>query len=173
MGRTDEHRLQERLARVTALERGATTPGERSAAAAARLRLSTRLDALRAKDPVRRFVAAHVHALGREPRPPEPPAELPTEAEILAVLRRWVVGDVSRWEVEHWAEAQADRHVLPTDPHHEHACIAEVLLQLAMLHRVAIGVQDVPAIEAFLVDRDWHAWFEVVAAAARRRRPRG
>ena len=82
-------------------------------------------------------------------------------------------GDLTRAEMEEWAEAIIDRLVLPTDPDHHEACIAEVLLQLAMLHRVNLDVRDVPAIRTFLADRNWATWFEVVAAAAARARPVG
>lgn len=171
MAKSDEIRLLERLARVQALERGATTPGEAAAAAAAGERLKVRLAKLREADPVRRFVAAQVAALGVAPTPPEaPPAVLPSEHELTAQLLLWAAGDISHAEIEAWAEAVIHRLVVPTDPDHEEACIGEVLLQLAMLHRVRLNPQDVPAIRSFLADRNWAAWFEVIALAARRPR---
>lgn len=173
MARVNEVRLRERLARVEALERGATTPGERTAAAAARERLSARLAQVVALDPVRRFVRAHVAALGVPGRVPEPPAHIPSEREVARVLVRWESGDLTRQDVEAWAERIVDTVVLPTESDHEQACLAEVLLQLAMLHRVAIDVSDVPAIRRFLRRRDWAGWFDTVEAAARRGWPVG
>ena len=171
MARSEEQRLRERLARVEALERGATTPGERSAAAAARGRLNERLAQVRQADPVRRFVAAQVVSQMVDESMPEPPAFLPSESELLTQLFLWAAGELSRAEIEAWAEAVINRLVMPTDPVDHETCIGEVLLQLAMLHRVNLQTADVPAIRAFLAERDWTAWFEVLAIAARRTRP--
>ncbi len=173
MRAADERRIRDRLARVEALERGATTEGERSAAAAARQRVLARLARIRAADPVAAFVAAHLGSLGVPGDVPEPPAHLPDEAEIARVLRQWKAGDLDRHDVEAWAEAISDRVVLPTEADHPLACIGEVLLQLAMLHRVALDVRDVPAILSFLEDRDWRTWFAVLERAARRGWPIG
>lgn len=173
MATVTETSLRQRLARVEALERGATTPGEREAAARARERLVARIVQIRANDPVARFVAAHVASLGVRPARPEPPAQLPTEVQLIAALRRWHAGDWGRRELRAWAERIVDRVVLPTDPEDEGAAVAEVLLQLAMLHRVALQPRDIGAIQAFLEDRDWRAWFALVADAAERRRPGG
>ncbi|HHO53540.1 MAG TPA: hypothetical protein ENK18_22385 [Deltaproteobacteria bacterium] len=173
MATVTETSLRQRLARVEALERGATTPGERAAAARARERLMARIVQLRASDPVARFVAAHVASLGVSPARPAPPARLPTEGQLVAALLRWRAGDWGRDELQLWAERIVDRVVLPTDPEAEGAAVAEVLLQLAMLHRVALQPRDVGAICAFLGDRDWRAWFALVAAASERRYRRG
>ena len=51
----DEARLLEKLGRIEALHAGATTPGERSAAADARRRIEERLSQLRATDLVIEF----------------------------------------------------------------------------------------------------------------------
>ena len=167
-----ERSLRNRLARVEALERGATTEGERQAAALARERLRLRIAKVRAQDPVARFVAAHVAALGVQPPRPQPPARLPSVARLLAVLGQWGDGDLARQDVQAWAETVVDRVVLPSDPDHRDAAIAEVLLQLAMLHRVALQPGDLPRIQGFLEDRDWSAWFALVAEASERRSPR-
>ena len=173
MSNSEERKLRQRLAGVLALEQGATTPGERQAASRARARLTARLDQMRGADPVARFVAAHVASLGRVPQArPEPPARLPTEGEVLGMLGRWVDGELAPREVAGWAQGVVDRVMLPTDPHEAGAKVAEVLLQLAMMHRIRLGPGDVPAVAAFLHGGDWGAWFDVVAAAARRPRER-
>ncbi|MBX2800110.1 MAG: hypothetical protein KTR31_20700 [Myxococcales bacterium] len=171
MATVTESSLRKRLARVVALERGATTPGERQAAARARERLMARIAHVRASDPVARFVAAHVAALGVRPPKPEPPATLPTEQEVVAALLRWKAGDWTDDDLQSWAETIVDRVVLPAEAHHDGACIAEVLLQLAMLHRVALDPRDVSAIRRFLRTRDWAGWFDLVATASERRTP--
>lgn len=171
MATVSESSLRQRLARVEALERGATTPGEREAAARARERLLARIARVRMDDPVARFVAAHIAAMGVRPAKPPPPVQLPTDRELLRVLVRWEQGEWSRRKVRAWAERIVDRVVLPTDPDHEGAAVSEVLLQLAMMHRVALSPADVPRIRRFLRDRDWSAWFALVAEAAERRTP--
>lgn len=166
-------RLRMRLERVEALHRGATTDGERRAAAKARERLLERIVAERAKDPVARMVAEDLAALGvPSPRPP-PPTPVPDDAALLRVLALWESGDWTRRKVHDWAARMVDAVMLPADPAHEAACRAEVLLQLAMLHRVALDTGDVPALRRFLRDRDWAAWFALLTAASRRkvRRP--
>ncbi len=173
MATVTEKTLRQRLARVRALERGATTPGERTAAARARERLMARIVEIRSKDPVARFVAAHVASLGVRPARPAPPERLPTERELVAVLVAWRDGDWDRDEVAAWAGRLVDRVVLPERSDAPDAAIAEVLLQLAMLHRVALGPDDAGAIRRFLKDRDWGAWFSLVANASMRRAAAG
>jgi hypothetical protein len=168
MATVSEHSLRLRLARVRALERGATTPGEREAAARARERLEARLVKVRMDDPVARFVAAHVAALGVRPAKSPPPVRLPSERDLLRILTLWERREVSWRKVKAWASRIVDRVVLPTDPDHEGACVSEVLLQLAMMHRVALRPADVPRIRRFLHDRDWSAWFSLLAEAAER-----
>ena len=148
---------------MQALHDGATTPGERAAAAQALQRLARRLEALRADDPVARFVAGHVRMLS-VPRAPEPPAaELPDARAMASMLASWEEGAVSDRRVQRWAERLVAAVDLPSHPEHEGACRAEVLLQLAMLDRVPLTRADVPAIRRFLRTRDWSAWFERLA----------
>jgi len=164
--------LIQRLVRVEALERGATTPGEREAASRARERLTARLIQVRERDPVARFVADHVAALGVAPqRRPAPRERLPTPAALAAALARWRAGEWSRLDIHVWAEHIVDRVVLPTDPRAEGACISEVLLQLSMMHRVALTPADIPEILSFVRGEDWSAWFALIAAATKRPRP--
>ncbi|MEQ1502319.1 MAG: hypothetical protein ABMB14_08805 [Myxococcota bacterium] len=164
----DEHRILARLARVEALHRGATTPGEREAAAKARERLLVHLDTVRADDPIARFVAEHVASLGVPPEPPMPPDELPDERALLGMLARWEVGDVEWEDICAWAAFLVDRVMLPDDPSADGAAVAEVLLQLATLEHVDLRPTDVPKIRRFLRDHDWGAWFALVADAAAR-----
>jgi hypothetical protein len=165
-------RLKRRLDRVEALHRGATTAGERTAAARARDRLAARIDQLRSDDPVAQFVRAHLQSLVVAPSwfPPEPPPALPTDQQILAILALWEAGDWHWRDVHAWATVQVDSVDLPTDPADEGVARAEVLLQLAMLHRVDLRTSDVPAIRRFLHEREWSAWFRLVARAPRCRR---
>ncbi len=172
MATLDEDRLRRRLSRVEALHRGATTPGEREAAARARERLVARIVKVRQADPVARFCAEHVAALGVPPLRPEPPEAVPTAREVLSVLARWEAGDWTRSEVHKWACRIVDRVTLPEGAHDHGARVAEVLLQLAALHLVELSAADVPHARRFLRVGDWQAWFRHVAAAARRRRAR-
>lgn len=170
MATVTESRLRERLERVEALYRGATTPGEKEAARRAGQRLLIRIEKLRADDPVARFCRAHLAALGVGVvyyRPP-PQFKLPTERAVLSVLSRWEVGDWTRDRVHRWASRIVDRVTMPHDLHDERACLAEVLLQLAALHHIEMGPSDIPGIRTFLQDRDWGAWFDLVASAAAR-----
>jgi hypothetical protein len=171
MGRTDEHRIRRRLERVEALHRGATTRGEREAAARARDRLLQHLHQVRADDPIARFCAEHVAELGVAPAPPPPPEHLPNDAELLRVLARWEMGEWDGHEVQEWAEELVDRVYLPDDPEAEGTVVAEVLLQLAAWPRVLRPV-DVPRIRRFLRDRDWSAWFALVEERVAERRAR-
>lgn len=127
-----------------------------------------RLASLRNDDPVVMFCRAHLTALGVAPPAPLPPEILPSDRAVLGALARWETGDWSLDRVHRWAQRVVDRVTLPTDPGHEGACRAEVLLQLACLHRVPLAPSDVPAIRRFLRIRDWTAWFDLVAGAATR-----
>lgn len=170
MATVTERSLRARLARVEALERGATTPGERSAANAARRRLVERILRVRSQDPVVQFVTAHLDSLGvREGGRPPPPPSLPSVEEIQLVLRRWADDEWHRRDVQAWAEDIVDRVVLPTDPDHPDAVVGEVLLQLAMLHRVRLQPHEMQPACDFLRTRDWQAWFAFVAGASGRR----
>ena len=168
MVKVTERRLRERLDRVEALYRGATTPGEREAALRAGGRLLARIEKLRAGDPIVQFVREHLAALGVAPHPPPPPARLPSERTLLGVLARWEAGDWSRERVHAWASRVVDRVTLPADPTDAGAPRAEVLLQLATLHHVDLRPCDVPGIRRFLRRGDWRAWFDLVGAAATR-----
>jgi len=171
MATVTERSLRARLARIEALERGATTPGERSAAHAARHRIVARIAKVRSQDPVVQFVNAHLHSLGvQEGQRPPPPPSLPSAEEIRLVLRRWSEDEWLRSDVMAWAEDIVDRVVLPTDPEHPDAAVGEVLMQLAMQHRVPLEPSDVQHVVDFLSTQDWHAWFAFVAEASARRR---
>ena len=168
MGKDPERRLRERLARVEALHRGATTDGEREAAAKALERVALKIVEVRSKDEVARFCAAHVASLGVPGRRNvDQGGRAPTAAEIRAMLLAWTRGDVSRRRVRAWAQKICDRVVFPADPMADGACRGELLLQLADLDRIGLTPADVPAMLAFLDHRDWHAWFELLATAAR------
>jgi hypothetical protein len=171
MGRgADERRIRLRLERVEALHRGATTHGEREAAARARDRLLQHLDRVRADDPIARFCAEHVAELGVAPAPPPPPDPAPDQDTVLLVLARWEMGEWSRHQVQAWAEETVDRVVLPDDPSADGTVLAEVLLQLAALLHVRLRRSDVPRIRRFVRDHDWEAWFSLIEDAARRDR---
>lgn len=169
MKSVDEHRIRARLARVEALHRGATTPGEREAAARARERLLTHLVEVRANDPIARFCAEDVAEYEMAPPPPAPPEPVPDVRTILSILAWWEAGDWSSDEVWAWAEQMVDQVTLTDDPNAEGAPVAEVLLQLSSLGHIAMLPTDVPRIRRFLRDRDWDAWFALVADAASRR----
>ncbi len=163
-----EHALWQRMLRVQALHDGATTPGERLAAARALERLSARLSEVRSADPVARFVRDDVERLGID-RAPEPPAvPLPSVREVCLVLTLWEQGDWRTADVSTWASALVGAVDLPSDPDAQGAVRAEVLLQLAMLHRVPLRARHVPAIRRFLRTRDWEGWFALLAQVARR-----
>lgn len=170
MGKDPEHRLLERLARVEALHSGATTPGERAAAAKARERVAARLIEARASDATRQFCRAYVWSLGvEEERRDRPPRPLPSPAELAAQLSAWEADELSDHELLAWASEVVDQVLLPRDPDHEGACRAEVLLQLASRDLGRLTSTDVPLIRRFLRTRDWESWFALLATAARRR----
>jgi len=157
-----EHALRQRMMRVRALHDGATTPGERAAAARALERLMARLNELRSKDPVASFVRDHVTRLGID-RAPEPPAvPIPSAREVCLVLTRWEQGDWTTSEVTTWASALVGAVDLPSHPDAAGAVRAEVLLQLAMTHRVPLRAVHVPEIRRFLRTRDWEGWFTLL-----------
>lgn len=161
-----ERRLLQRLERVERLHRGATTPGEAEAARQAAERLRKRIGEL--IEPRTRFVREHVESLGVPAPPPPPAARMPSATTFTRVLWRWEHGDWTREHVRRWAARVVDRVVLPAEPRDPASWRAEVLLQLASLHRVQLGVRDIPAIRAFLAAGDWAAWFTHVAGVAHR-----
>lgn len=169
MSRNPERRLLERLARVEALHEGATTPGEREAAARALKKVLERLVEVRAKDEVARFCAAHVASLGIPDRPPPDTDEpLPCALDLRRRLTWWHHGHIPASHLRDWASRVCDRTVLPSDPSDPEAPAAEVVLQLAALRRARLKRQDVPAILEFLDSADWGAWFALLERAARR-----
>jgi hypothetical protein len=168
MARRDERRIEQRLARVEALHRGATTPGEREAAARARERLLTHLAEVRGDDEIARFCAEHVAELAVAPAPPPPPDPLPDVATVLGVLVRWEAGEWSTDDVQAWAESIVDRVDFGDDP--GTLAVAEVTMQLAGLPRVGLRPRHVPGIRRFLRDGDLPAWFALLATAMEERR---
>lgn len=167
MARRDERKIEERLARVEALHRGATTPGEREAAARARERLLEHLAAVRGDDEIARFCAEHVAELAVAPAPPPPPDPVPDVAAVLGVLARWEGGDWTTEDVREWAEEVVDRVVFGDDDP-----VGEVTMQLAGLPRAGLRPRHVPGIRRFLRDGDLAAWFALLAQAMEERRPR-
>lgn len=167
MEETDLHR---KLLAIEALHDGATTEGERLAAAQARERVLCRLVKLGL---VRRAgvhaAFRHAAALGPEEVLVEAAeAELPTTEDLLAVLAGWRLGLRSRREVGRWAAALCDRLLLPcVEVHDPRAARVEVLLQLAAMRRQPLLPADIPAIEAFLCAEPgqaaWTAWFQWLA----------
>ncbi len=154
------------MQRVQALHDGATTPGERAAAASALRRLMMRLSEVRASDPVASFVRDQVTRLGVD-RAPEPPAvPLPSTQEVSRVLLLWETGDWTTAEVATWASALVGAVDLPSHPDAPGAVRAEVLLQLAMVHRVPLRAHHVPSIRRFLRKRAWEGWFALLAEVA-------
>lgn len=168
----DEPRLRRKLAAIEALHAGATTEGERLAAAEARHRVARRLLAVGG---ARRL---HVHAAFRhaadlaptEPDPlVEPPPELPSTEELRALLLGWRMGQRSARELGEWAARLCDQQLLPTvDVHDPRAARVEILLQLAAMRRQPLCRADVPAIEAFLLaepgEAAWRDWFAFLAS---------
>ncbi|RME23888.1 MAG: hypothetical protein D6798_12555 [Deltaproteobacteria bacterium] len=168
----DEPTLRRKLRAIEALHDGATTEGERRAAAEARARLVRRLVRVSG---ARRL---HVHACFRaaaamgEASPPvlddSPGAELPTVAELLAVLAAWRLELRSAREVERWASRLCDRLLLPSvDVHDPRAARVEVLLQLAAMRRQPLWPADIDEIERFLRaepgEAAWRVWFTWLA----------
>ena len=164
-----ERRLRARLARVEALHRGATTAGEREAASRARQRLLTRIEELRANDPIARFCAEHLSELAEAPLPPSPPEPVLDISELLHALARWEMGDWSGEQLHAWACDVVDQVTFPDDPESSGACVGEVLLQLAALHHIELRPNDVPRIRRFVRHRGWDDWFALLTEAAGRR----
>lgn len=178
----EENALRRKLLAIEALHEGATTEGERVAAAQARERVVARLLRLGL---VRR---ASVHAVFRhaaglgdlddspDPLVEEAQAELPTSEDLLMVLAAWRMELRTRHEVGEWAAHLCDRLLLPSvDVHDPRAARVEVLLQLAAMVRQPLVTDDIPVIEAFLRAEpgqqawaDWFAWLASVDWKARR-----
>lgn len=168
--------LRRKLLRIEALLAGATTDGEREAAARARERVLRRLN---------------------QRPPPPPPAEgftelpwaapgasLPSREVLARVLAEWRAGERDADSVTRWAARVIDELVLPDlPPEHPDAARVEVLLVLAALHpgprrlgsrgRNPLRPGDLRPIRAFLRDqrRDWRAawgaWFAHLEARER------
>ncbi|NOY25523.1 MAG: hypothetical protein GXP62_06580 [Oligoflexia bacterium] len=173
----EEHALRRKLQAIKALHDGATTAGERAAAAQARDRVFLRLLKLGL---VRR---ASVHAVFRhaaglggthlgagqssdELDPLIDPIEvsLPSCEDLLLVLAAWRMGLRSRADVRAWAARLCDQLLLPSvDIHDPRAARVEVLLQLAAMESQPLDPVDAPAIERFLRaepgETAWAEWF--------------
>jgi hypothetical protein len=99
---------------------------------------------------------------------------MPTVREVLGVLAMWEAGDLDIHAVQAWAELVVDRVDLPEAADHPAAVRSEVVLQLAALHRIRLGPDDVSRVRRFVrsagTGDDWSAWFALLAEVARRRR---
>lgn len=155
--------LRRKLRRIEALLAGATTAGEREAAARARERVLQRMPP------------------GESPLPPPgdgftelpwaaPGARLPDRAVLLRVLAEWRAGARDAASVTLWAARVVDEQVLPDlPPEHPDAPLVEVLLVLAALRRPSLRPADLKAIRAFLREHPqgwqaaWAAWFAHLA----------
>lgn len=178
----EEHDLHRKLLAVEALHDGATTEGERLAAAQARERL---LQRLAARGLLRRAGVHHAFEQAARLAPEDAEvlveaseAELPSTEDLLLVLAAWRLGLRSRREVCAWASGLCDRLLLPVVPVDDpRAARVEVLLQLAAMRRLPLRAAHIPAIEAFLQAEPgpaaWQAWFHLLGEAATAARSRG
>ena len=177
----DEPTLRRKLAAIQALHEGATTDGEREAAAEARQRVAQRL--VKVTGTRRLHVhAAFRHAADLGPEEPDPlveeAPELPTVDDLRALLLGWRMGQRSRRELCAWAAHLCDRLLLPSvEVHDPRAARIEVLLQLAAMGRQPLCRADIPAIEAFLLaepgEAAWRDWFDFLAGIDWDARSRG
>ena len=157
-----EQALLRKLRLVGALHDGATTDGERAAAAKAMRRVAKKLVEARARDTMRLGAKVHVASLGVEPETVEEErVELPDDRELVIRLGWWRDGHWHRAELNAWAAHIVDRVVLPADPHAPGARCGEVLLQL-LDPAVQLYPADVHAMQEFVHIGDWAAWFELL-----------
>jgi hypothetical protein len=167
---TKEHALLQRFARIDALRRGATTPGERLAAEQAQARVADQIAAQQARDPVRAFVHAYVADLAVPPDDPPPQASLPDDLEVRGALLRWEHDDLSDRDLARWAREVVDRVVLPRDSADPAARRAELCLALASRRLGGLVREDLRGIRHFLDGGPWEDWFALLATAAARGR---
>lgn len=165
----DLRTLRRKLQAIEALHEGATTEGERAAAAEARERLTRRMagtEGGRWSDLAEEGPDA---ASIEHPDPLTDEADvLPPLGEFLALLIAWEEEECSRDDVHAWAAVLCDRLLLPcvdiTDPR---AARVEVLLNLAAMDHQPLRVGDIPALRAFLTaepgEAAWAAWFGFLA----------
>jgi hypothetical protein len=177
---SDRKALLRRIRRVEALEAGATTEGERTAAARARARLVERLGG---DVPSGRLEPAE--EIRFDPLAPPPGAHLdtrlqmPTHRTLIAKVEAWAKGELAGSELQAWAWRFVDGMLLPDLPASDVDAIrVEVILQLSSLEDQPLWIDDAPALTAFLrtparsVDEGWAEWFRYVESVdwhARRR----
>jgi hypothetical protein len=177
---SDRKALLRRIRRVEALHAGATTEGERTAAARARARLVERLGG---DVPSGRIDAPE--EIRFDPLAPPPgahldtPLRMPTHRTLASKIEAWGRGDLTSAELQAWAWRFVDGMLLPDLPASDVDSIrVEVILQLSSLEDQPLWIDDVPALAAFLrtpkrdVEKGWTEWFRYVESVdwhARRR----
>jgi hypothetical protein len=176
----DRKSLLRRIRRVEALHAGATTEGERTAAARARARLVERLGG---DVPSGRLEP--VEEIRFDPLAPPPGAHLdtrlqmPTHRTLVSKIEAWAKGDLSSAELSAWAWRFVDGMLLPDLPASDVDSIrVEVILQLSSLEDQPLWIDDAEALVAFLrtpkraAEQGWAEWFRYVESVdwhARRR----
>ena len=138
---------------------GLTTVGERAAARAAAKRLEARI------------ARATRLGLGGDctldaALEPCAEAEVPTTADLLRVVRRWMDGTRTGADMAHAARSLVDRVVLPDRPADDPLSIrVEVVMVLTTLPDGPVGLADAPALCRFLqtpadqARQGWEDWF--------------
>jgi hypothetical protein len=166
----DRKALLRRIRRVEALHAGATTEGERTAAARARARLVERLGG---DVPSGRIEPGE--EIRFDPLAPPPGAHLdtrlqmPTARTLVSKVQEWAKGDLSGSELQAWAWRFIDGMLLPDLPASDIDSIrVEVILQLSSLEDQPLWIDDAPALLEFLrtpkrsVEKGWADWFRYV-----------
>ena len=166
----DRKSLLRRIRRVEALHAGATTEGERTAAARARARLVERLGG---DVPSGRLEPAE--EIRFDPLAPPPGAHLdtrlqmPTARTLVSKVQAWAKGELAGSELQAWAWRFVDGMLLPDLPASDVDSIrVEVILQLSSLEDRPLWIDDAQALLAFLrtptrsAEKGWADWFQYV-----------
>ena len=166
----DRKALLRRIRRVEALHAGATTDGERTAAARARARLVERLGG---DVPSGRIEPGE--EIRFDPLAPPPGAHLdtrlqmPTHRTLISKVNAWAKGDLSGSELQAWARRFVDGMLLPDLPASDVDSIrVEAILQLSSLEDQPLWIDDAEALVEFLrtpkrsVKKGWTDWFQYV-----------
>jgi hypothetical protein len=166
--------LYRKLHSIQALEKGATTPGEKTAAVKARKRLLRKLNQQGILLDTRHLFERHYEpSLVNDPIHSD--MALPSHEELMKKLVGWRVGDLGSEHIQSWAADIIDKMVLPNPPPDNPESIqVEVIFELSSLHQRTWEMCDIDELQIFLKTSvndsmgAWRRWFAHIEASSAR-----
>lgn len=156
------HKLRRKLSRIEALEKGASTDGERIAAQKAKQRIQLRLRQSREDISLvddKPFVEDLIFS-----------SEMtPTRFDVIGKLKSWQNGDITQKDVISWARNVVDKVLFDeVPPEHPDSIPIEAIMICSAMDRRTWSEYDISALLEFVtsspedVSQAWKQWFAYV-----------